>query len=117
MSQSDTTLKTISLRLQTDLHGLVKEFADNRGTSITDYITKAVRRAVAEELIESPVTEGAPTPFELHLQFTVNGPDADQRAYQIVDGMTNLAGLTGATELTSRLTRLAVMQARSTEHA
>lgn len=114
MSQTDTSSKTLSLRLNGELHGLAKGIAEDKGIPLTDYIKSALRRAVAEELIASPTAaDGEPTPFELHIQFSLTDAEADQRAYQIADGMTNFARLTGATELTSRLTRLATMQTRS----
>jgi hypothetical protein len=113
MSQPDA-YKVLSLRLPVDLHRQAKDIAEQREVSLTDYITRALRGAVAQELANSPSSEGDLAPYELHLQFVVTDHEPDQRAYQIVDGITNFAGLTGATEVTFRLTRLATMRTRGT---
>lgn len=107
------TLQAMSLRLPTGLHAEATDIAKAKNISLTEYIVRALGTAVSQELASTPPKGGDAETFEVHLQFTLADSDPDRRAYGIVDGIENFLGLTGATDVTTRLMRLATMQPRS----
>lgn len=97
-------------RMDANLALAARDAAEALGISRNEFINRAVREAILKATQPTPVGTGAPARFDLELEFTLHGDRADDQAYRLLESVTGLAGLVGATDVTPRLARLATMQ-------
>lgn len=112
MPKSDT-FKTLSLRMPETLHGEAKEAAKGRGVSLTEYMIRAIKDAVDNEILGSSANSADAAEYDLQVSFGLTGIGADDRAHRIADGLTNLAELSGGVNVEKRLVRITPMERRS----